>query len=183
MTHSPLPILALLAAALSGVIAWTVADHRPPPQAQAVVPVAPAALAAASRPNDPGTPAQTILARPLFDPARRPPPVVAAGSGASEPPPRLTALIAGPFGRRAILVMGEQSRTVEAGAVLGEWTVTSIGATSVAVAGRDGKHTLMLTQGPPAPPPPPPAEEPDEHGTGAAIRLPSTPAILDPTLR
>ena len=188
---TPLPVgagsgLSLLAAALVGVIAWQLAasEAEPPPR---VVAPRPAPATAPEPPAHPDAPAraEAALARPLFRPDRRPTlPAAEPPPRAAEDPPRLTALLSGPFGRRAIFAEANgRSTVVGEGGAMGEWTVLSIGADVVAVTGRDGERVVRLAYGggvtaaaiPPLPPP-----LPDEHGAGELLRLPAAGPVAPP---
>ena len=170
----PTPIA--LAAALAGTIAWELAaPHGAPPETLPVAVAAALPVPATPLRDDAGRQA-AILARPLFRPGRRPASPAEAAPRAAEDLPRLTALLSGPFGRRAIFAGANgRSTVVTVGSTLGGWTVQSIGAATVSVAGRDGERTLRLAYGAGAPEPPrPPAEPADEHGGGTLLRMPTS---------
>jgi hypothetical protein len=82
----------------------------------------------------------TILARPLFAPARRPP---AGAATTEEGLPRLAGVIIGPDIRRAIFAPAKGSATVvtEGGRTAG-YDVHAIGPNEVILSGPDGEHRL-----------------------------------------
>lgn len=181
--------LFLLGAALVSVIAWQLATapDAEPPHPAAVPPAAlqPAPGLPASGPALRGTVrdrAETALARPLFRPDRRPAPLAAGPAPRpAEDLPRLTALLAGPFGRRAIFAETDgRSTVVEEGATMGEWTVLSIGAGAVTVAGGEGRRLLRLAHGAGAAAPALPPQPTDEHGAGVLLRLPAAGPMIPP---
>ena len=172
----------LLAAVLAGVILWQLAappDAEPSAVVAAPAPVPRLAPGPAAR-GVARDRAETALARPLFRPDRRPaPPAAGPPPRAVNDLPRLTALLAGPFGRRAIFAEADgRSTVVGEGATMGGWTVLSIGAGVVAVAGGDGERVVRLAHGAgaaiPALSPPPP----DEHGAGGLLRLPAAGPVV-----
>ncbi len=186
---SPGGALLLLAAALVGVIAWqfAAAPETEPPHSAAVPPAALqfAPSLPASRAALPGTArdrAETALGRPLFRPDRRPaPPAAGTAPRPTEDLPRLTALLAGPFGRRAIFAETDgRSTVVEEGATMGEWIILSIGAGAVTVAGGEGRRLLRLAHGAGAAAPALPPQPPDEHGAGVLLRLPAAGPMIPP---
>ncbi len=89
----------------------------------------------------------TILARPLFDPHRRPQPGAADGAPAATGLPRLAGLIVGPSGRAAIFASdaGGKPTVVAEGARIGPYLVQSIQADEAVVRGPDGVLTLHPT--------------------------------------
>ena len=84
-----------------------------------------------------------VLARPLFDPRRRPP---MAGSAVSPTAglPRLTGVIVGTFGRRAIFAgpPGGRSLVVQEGEQIEAYVVQSIGPGETVVLGPEGRRVL-----------------------------------------
>lgn len=176
------------------MITWqfAAAPETEPPHSAAVPPVA---LQFAPNLYAPGLPAsgpalrgtardraETALARPLFRPDRRPaPPVAGPTPRFAADLPRLTALLAGPFGRRAIFAEADgRSTVVEEGATMGEWTVLSIGAGAVTVAGGEGRRLLRLAHGAGAAAPTLPPQPTDEHSAGALLRLPVAGPMIPP---
>lgn len=143
--------LALLAAGLASVLALEldappslgdaggIAPRRAAPRAQA--------RAASEDPVDHTDEwAQTSLARPLFSRDRRPTPEAAKGSNEAviAALPRLTGVLVGPFGRRAIFAGsdGGKPAVIEEGSSLGPYTVQSIAPGRVTISGPEGVHEL-----------------------------------------
>jgi len=89
----------------------------------------------------------TSLARPLFSPDRRP---TDAGPNASSGPmlglPRLTGVVIGPFGQRAIFAAtaGGRPTVLAVGKTLGDYTVEKIEPGGVTVSGPEGRHQVSL---------------------------------------
>jgi hypothetical protein len=83
---------------------------------------------------------RTILARPLFEPSRRPP----AGAGVTgEVLPRLAGVIIGPDLRRAIFVPAKGSAiVVPEGGRAGGYEIRSIGPNEVVLSGPDGERSI-----------------------------------------
>ncbi|MCQ8279325.1 hypothetical protein NFI95_12820 [Acetobacteraceae bacterium KSS8] len=83
---------------------------------------------------------RVILARPVFSPQRRPPSVAVAGPQQ----PRLSGIIVGPNGRRAIFAGAGDARgtVVDVGGQAGAWRVLAINDHAVRVSGPDGVRTL-----------------------------------------
>lgn len=71
---------------------------------------------------------QTVLARPLFTPGRRPAPAAEGPAGAADADlPRLAGVIVAPSGRRAIFVSADaHSLVVQEGGSVGRYVVRSI---------------------------------------------------------
>ena len=176
------------AAALVGTIVWQLSTGPGTEPLSSSTAAAPAAARPAPEPPARDAArgwAEAALARPLFQPGRRPaPPAEAAPRPAAEDLPRLTALVSGPFGRRAIFAgMDGRSAVVTAGSTLNGWTVLSIGVGAVSVAGRDGERTIPLRRrtGAPEPTPAPPTEPVDEHAGGGLLQRPTAgPMFLPP---
>lgn len=107
------------------------------------------------------------LARPLFSPSRRPAAVAQAGPQQ----PRLTGIVLGPAGARAIFAgAGEARGTIAAvGQQAGGWRVLAIGAGGVQVSGPSGVRTLHPTRD---------ATVHDDNPV-AGSGLPPHPSILD----
>lgn len=183
---SPFALL-VLAAGLSGMIAWQLAAGP-----DATLPHAPAAAASAAVPRPAqevrtrGTAtgwAEAALARPLFRSDRRPATAAEAVPRAAEDLPRLTALLSGPFGRRAIFAgLDGRIAVVTEGSRLGGWTVLSIGVGAVSVAGRDGERTVRLGHGADAArsAPAPAADLVDDHAGGELMKRPTAGPMLPP---
>jgi hypothetical protein len=143
--------LAALASALAAVLVLELGSTAPTEDVGGAVPVrhAPRAQprAAVEDPVD-HTDAwvQTSLARPLFSRDRRPTPAVAkSGETVIAALPRLTGVLVGPFGRRALFAGsdGGKPSVVEEGGSLGPYTVQSIGPGHVTVVGPEGPHELV----------------------------------------
>lgn len=108
------------------------------------------------------------LARPIFSPSRRPAAIAATGPRQ----PRLTGIVIGPAGARAIFAGENDGRGVVAavGQQAGDWRVLAIDAASVHVSGPDGLHTLH------------PLRDANAHADDASSSLsvlPAHPSILD----
>ena len=181
-------MLSLLAVTLTGVIGWELGEdrnERSPEPAAAAQPASALAARKVRAGDEAADQARTALARPLFQPDRRPGTIAPSALAATEALPRLTALLSGPFGRRAIFAGADGRLTsVEEGAALGGWTVVAIGAEGVSVAGRDGERVVLLGRGSGAQAvtrTPAVAEEPDEHAGGGALSRPKAgPMFLYP---
>lgn len=116
-------------------------------------PVIPEAGAPTDRPPRPQPPAiqretadrvATLLARPLFTPSRRPaPPPAAAAPPALQ---RLTGIIVGPFGKRALFASNGAGKTlaVDEGGAVGPWTVQAITSRTVTLTGPGGRRELPV---------------------------------------
>lgn len=137
----------LVAAAfgLAVTVAWEVGAFAPADRAAKPVPHASTAAVVAPIPPDHMNDwLTTILARPLFSPDRRPPAAASAVSGERLAGlPRLSGVLVGPFGRRAIFASdGGKPLVVGEGGRVADWTVRVIEAGAVEVAGPDGDHIL-----------------------------------------
>ena len=109
-----------------------------------------------------------VLARPLFSPSRRPATTIAAGPQQ----PRLSGIVMGPDGRRAIFAGDGDARGMVAGVgqQAGAWQVRAIDQNSVQVFGPDGPRTLT------------PSRDASASGTADVLgggALPDHPSILD----
>jgi hypothetical protein len=93
--------------------------------------------------------AASIVERPLFSPDRRrtDEPATAAASGlAHEALPRLTGVLVGPLGGRAIFASADgKSHTAGAGDAIGGFKVRTIGPGTVIVTGSEGDRVLHPT--------------------------------------
>lgn len=91
--------------------------------------------------------ALTALARPLFDPGRRPEASLTAE--ASTPPPnslpRLTGTLVSPNGKRAVFATGDKSTAINEGSRFDAWTVQEISAGAVTLSGPDGPRILRVS--------------------------------------
>ena len=195
--------LALLATLLATAIVLELNDAAPPAGSGAEV--APTRQKAKVEPRAPAqdhsdrtdTWLATALARPLFSPDRRP---TESESNADTGPklglPRLTGVVIGPFGQRAIFAATGAGRpmVLSVGKTLGDYKVEKIDPGSVTVSGPEGRHQVSLAADakerhdlaavlprPPPPPPPPiqaqaqhPAQAPGQQPRGVA-RVPRSP--------
>jgi hypothetical protein len=119
---------------------------------------------------------ETILARPLFSPSRRPPSVATAGLAAEiiVGLPRLAGILVSPAGKRAIFAAGSGGKPliVAEGDSVGKWTVRAIESSAVTLTGPDGArvlHTSFQNSTAPAQPAQP-----------ASITGPTSLAVTDP---
>jgi hypothetical protein len=131
----------LLAAGVAAELVWPQSDG-----AGSVVPRAPQpVLAAAAAPENVGAWSAAILARPLFEPGRRP---IAAATEARvaasrQEPPRLTGILVTAQGSHAIFAgEGEHSTIAGEGAKLGAWQVVAIRPGEVQMTGPDGDRIV-----------------------------------------
>lgn len=87
---------------------------------------------------------ETALARPLLSPTRRPAAVVPVAAREASGVPRLSGILIGPGGRRAIFVntQGGKPLVVEEGGTVQAYRVDRIDAGEVAVSGPDGMRRL-----------------------------------------
>ncbi len=114
---------------------------------------APAALEAPSTDHTALT--AVVVARPLFDPKRRPGTPAVTASALAPHPPRLTGTIIGTGQRRAILAdldNAPREVTVAEGGQVGPWTVQAVGPGRVTLSGPGGPHWLQLGRSLPHPP-------------------------------
>lgn len=148
MSRLPLLLLGLVGASLVAIIANeldndTVRDTLPSVPRQATVgapAIVPPEGGAAT-----GERIATLLARPLFNPDRRPVAGAASsGPGGAAELPRLTGILIGPTGRSAIFAGADERRPVvlREGGSLGAFTVRSITPTQVTVLGPAGPRVL-----------------------------------------
>ena len=145
MMRLPL-LLGLLAVGLAALIMRELED-APGAISPAPPPVRPsAAPAVAAAPPEHGRDwlAQS-LARPLFNPDRRPAPVAAASAdgGPADALPRLTGILVTPSGRRAIFAGEDRPRVLQEGGVIGPYTVRSISNGTIELSGPDGPRLLQ----------------------------------------
>jgi hypothetical protein len=103
--------------------------------------------------------AETVLARPLFTPGRRPPTpgqvAVGPAPAANKGLPRMTGILIDGESRRAIFVGPEGGRpvVVAEGGRVGGFVVQKIDPQSVTVSGPDGTRTVRAAFDPHPPPP------------------------------
>lgn len=130
-----------------------------------------------------------VLARPLFDPARRPP-APAPVNAASAPPPapsvieqaKLQGVIAGPTLSGVMLEEGGQSRFVRVGEAVGDWTLKSVQGRQAVFARRGQQRVLdwAAPSGESAAPGTPAAKKaaappPARPAPAAAVTVPAAP--------
>ena len=153
MKRLPFLLLGLIAAALAATIAReldndTVSNTLPtvprPAPVAAGAPSGPAGPAATGDPVTAGDRIAALLARPLFNPDRRPVPGTAGGSAGVPEPPRLAGILVGPAGRSAIFAgTGEgQQIVLREGGSVGGFTVRAIAPGQVTVLGPTGPRVL-----------------------------------------
>jgi hypothetical protein len=152
----------LAAAGLAATLAWEAGAFAPSsPVAAAHPPASAGATPSVAVPDHTGAWMATILARPLLSPDRRPPrEAVAAAPGEplSDGLPRLSGVLVGPFGRRAIFATdGAKPVVVGEGGRVNAWTVRRIEIDEVQVAGPSGVRSVRPSFSPPTTPPTPPA--------------------------
>ncbi len=179
MTGNALAGLFLLAVGLCAVMAFEVAGPSVWQDAAAPSRPAPVVTRAAPRTETPDLTArwvETALARPVFEPSRRPRrqagPVAAAGSS---PLPRVTGVMVSGSGRKVIFAGTGDGRPIIAqeGTQIGAYTVSSIAIGEVTIEGPEGTRVLRPAfDGSPAPPPPP--RRPPQPG------LPGLPGLFPP---
>jgi hypothetical protein len=170
MIRVPTFALCAVAGGLMTVVAWEVGAFAPPTRMALPPPhVAVAMAQPATVPDSTSEWVATILARPLFTPDRRPPTdaVIARGDHMPDGLPRLSGVLVGPFGRRAIFA-GENGKpaAVSEGGHIAAWTVLLIEAGAVQVAGPGGSRTVRPSFQPSPP------ESSRAAATGQRIGLP-----------
>jgi hypothetical protein len=137
-------ILPALAGALTLLLAaeWLLPGAAPPPR---IAPAIPAPGAGAAADAAVGQWADTILARPIFSPNRRPPAV--ADTNAVIVLPRLTAIIITPGTRSAVFsVPGGKALALGPGGEVAGYELKSITAGGVVLLGPDGGITTLRPQ-------------------------------------
>lgn len=143
-----IPILGALCLVLAGVVAIELrSGGTVESTAHMAVPgQPPRPSSSASGSGDSAAWIATALARPVFTASRRPPSQAAAPVVVAGPPglPRLTGVMAGPFGRRAIFAGPEGGKplVVSVGDAVGEFKVLGIENGEVALRGPDGTRRL-----------------------------------------
>lgn len=146
--------MALLATALLAVLAWELDAAGPAEDQTGIVPIRHAPIArpkAAEQPDEEDHTdewVETILARPLFSRDRKPTPVLAKSGGAVavSTMPRLTGVMVGPEGARAIFAPAESNGKLlvaSKGTTLGPYTVEAIEPGRVTVSGPEGTVKLQ----------------------------------------
>lgn len=139
--------LLALAGVLATVIAWEIIDR---PHADVAGRSAHAVAARQPAPSAHVTHVHTwvatVLGRPLFSPDRRPAAQEDAAATGMPGLPRLTGIMVGPFGRRAIFDRsGGKPIVVDEGGRIDAYTVASIGVAQVQLRGPNGLHRLQPT--------------------------------------
>lgn len=86
-----------------------------------------------------------VLARPLFNPDRRPPAPPAAPAPPPDSLPRLAGTLVGPGGKRAIFATGDKPAVLAEGSSIDAWTVQAISAGMVTLIGPDGPRVLRVS--------------------------------------
>ena len=141
-----LAALGLVAAGLAAAIGLQVASLWEPEVADLAAPRRPTEPVAPRPRSDEGRGAELLarsLARPLFNPDRRPTPESARASGAPAPDtPRLAGILVTAIARHAIFASGDRSIVVGEGESIGGFRVTSISGEQVAVEGPQGLRIL-----------------------------------------
>jgi hypothetical protein len=138
--------LGLIAAALAGIIVteWRAREAWDEPAAHSVLALPPGERTqhvAKGMTDNSSQWIDTILARPLFTPDRRPPhqPHVEAAPVAAVGPPRLAGVLISPAGKAAIFAAdGPKPIVVHEGGKLGQYTVQLIEAGRVTLQGPGG---------------------------------------------
>jgi len=187
--------LALLATGLAAAIILELDDAVPPAGSRTgIVPIRQKAKAgprAATQDHSDRTDhwLATALARPLFNHDRRPTDAGSSTGGGTTlgSLPRLTGVVIGPSGQRAIFAAtgGGWPRVLSVGQTLGEYRVEKIEPGSVTVSGPEGRHQVSLAADakerqamaaalprPPPPPVQPQAQHPLPHGVARVPRPP-----------
>ena len=142
--------LTAAALALAGTIAAELTFTESAPE-QAVAVAAPELMPPAPPPpsdyrDQNAARAFSALARPLFNPDRRP----AAPSLADVPTPppnsllRLTGTLVSPRGKHAIFAVGDKPAVMGEGSRIDAWTVQAISAGTVTLTGPDGPRVLRV---------------------------------------
>jgi len=145
--------LGLLATVLAAAIVLELDDAAPPAgSGTGVVPIRQKAkVEPRAATQDPGDRTDnwlaTALARPLFSRDRRPTDAEPnTGAGPTLGLPRLTGVVIGPFGQRAIFAATDGGRptVLSVGKTLGAYTVEKIEPGGVTVSGPEGRHQVAL---------------------------------------
>jgi len=143
--------LTAAALALAGIIAAELTFTEGAPE-QAVAVAAPELMPPAPPPpsdyrDQNATRALTALARPLFNPDRRPeaPHPDAAPAPPPNSLPRLTGTLVSPRGKHAIFAVGDKPAVMREGGRIDAWTVQEISAGTVTITGPDGPRVLRVS--------------------------------------
>lgn len=141
-----LAALGLLAAGLAAAIGLQVTSFWGSEVGDLAAPRRPAEPTAPRPRGDEGRGADLLarsLARPLFNPDRRPTPEIGRAGGALSPEmPRLTGILVTANGRHAIFASGDRSIVVGEGESIGGFRVTGISGEQIAVEGPQGPRIL-----------------------------------------
>ena len=150
-----LPATLAVAALLLGAIVWELQDVAGPDPGTPSRRSAAVSVARAAPEAEPGDVLQgwvaTALERPLFRTDRRPPKGADDVARGGDEPLRLTGVITGPFGNRAIFRSGENAKPIvaEEKAQLNGFTVRSIEPGKAVIVETDGNvRTLKPSFGP-----------------------------------
>jgi len=175
--------LFVLALGLAGTIGWELREIRRPPPSVVRSAVGTTMTVAAQPATVDHTEewAETVLARPLFSPNRRPP---ATTPGAAPGPvalPRLAGVMVGPFGKLAIFAGTADGKPTVAseGSSLGNYVVEAIEVGQVTVQGPGGRRLLHPAFDSSAPPPAT-AGQPPGPPRAAAAGVPAIPGMPPP---
>jgi hypothetical protein len=148
-----------LAVTLALCLTWELTAPEPAPDTSASRMVASSPSLSRTTMTKPGTEpyegkalidvAASITERPLFNPTRRPPAgpaPVATGTAPGDVLPRLTGVIVGPGGGRAIFAgIDGKPRTAAEGDTVGEFKIRSIGPGLVTLSGPEGPRVMRPT--------------------------------------
>jgi hypothetical protein len=138
-----------------GAVGALYLELRPPPHAEPL-PLEPPHIARKAPPLPDGGGADrlaTILARPLFNPSRRPT-AAAANAQPGFDLPRLAGIVIDQSGRSVIFALADRAKALvlREGGTFGEWSVRSIDKTAVTLTGPAGTRVLHLSFEKPARP-------------------------------
>ena len=184
MSRLPFLLLALVATALSAAILLQL--DAPEGEGSGLPEAAPRREAAPTAARPPGEPdpaarssdwAATVLARPLFDPDRRPPAPGAATRPADAALPRLAGTMVTAAGRRAIFAGGGAPLVVQEGARVGAFTVVLIAPGEVTLMGPGGVRAVRPSFDPARPAAPQPSAAQPGMATSPG---PASPALVAP---
>ncbi len=150
-----------------------------PPTRAATPPAAPVPPAAANHTQEW---VETILARPLFAPNRRPPANAPAAAAAAPPPlPRVTGILIDGKSRSVIFANpGGRPVVVPEGGTMNGFRVQSIDTGQVVLSGPDGPRTLRPSFDPQPAASAPPAPAPGLPGLQGLTGIPGLPMLGAP---
>ncbi len=137
-------VLAGCAALLLVLIGVELVPAAPTPLVRRLTRAAHPAAARVAAPDESARWAETVLARPLFSPQRRPPAPAAAAAQAATTLPRLSGILVGPGGARAIFAPdgGGKPIVLSPGARLDGGVIRAIGVGGVVLARAGGEQVL-----------------------------------------